>query len=227
MNPNKSRDFFTDQKPRIAAKFQIIDPKRTLRNNFLCDYQIIKKADSIKEQRIVLKENGKKITEKKNLLEERRFSGVSSLFAPIRVLAPERQARFDFRISGEKKVQGKKTWVIEASPKFGMEDEIWAAKIWVDKQTFQIRKCEIKGIPIVGYEDVLNDCAKLNIKPNFKMTHEYRTEKNKILFPFRSEIRVAYPGFDPLRAIPKITMDLSYKKYKFFTVETDHKVIKE
>ena len=221
------RDNLTGGKPTKIYKFQIIDPKRTLRNKFLCDYQIIKKADSIKEQRIVLKENGKKIKQEKNLLKERRFSGVSSLFAPIRVLAQERQLKFDYRIIDEKKVQGQKTWVIEAVPKFGNEDEIWAARIWVDKKSFQIRKCEVEGIPIDGYEDVLNDCAKLNIKPNFVMTHEYRTEKNKILFPFRSKIRVAYPGIGTQRAVTKINMSLSYDKYKFFTVETDHKIIKE
>ena len=206
--------------------FQLIDPKRTLRNNILCDYQIIKKADSIKEQRIVLKENGLKITAEKNLLEERRFSGVSSLFAPIRVLAQDRQLKFDYQIIDEKKVHGQKTWVIEASPKFGMEDEVWVTRIWVDKQTFQVRKCEMEGIPIDGYEDVLNDCAILNIKPKFVMTHEYRTEKNKILFPSRSEIRVAYPGIDARGTITKINMNLTYDKYKFFIVETDHKVIK-
>lgn len=209
------------------ARVQIIDPKRTLRNKFLSDYQIIKKVDSIKEQRIILKINGQKIKEEKNLLEETRFSGLSSLFAPIRVLAKDQQSKFDYRIIKEEKVHGKRTYMIEALPKFGNENEIWSARIWVDKKSFQIRKCEIEGIPIDGYEDVLNDCAILNIKPKFVIIHEYRTEKNKILFPSRSKLRVTYPGIDFRGDITKINMNLTYDKYKFFTVETDHKVIKK
>jgi TonB family protein len=215
------------RKPTTVAKFQLIDPKRTIRNKFLCDYQIMKKANSIKEQRIVLKENGRKTTEKKDLLEEKRFSGINSLFALIRIFAKERQSRFVYRIIDEKKIHGQMAYVVEALPKVGYEDEVWSARIWLDKKSFQIRKCEIEGIPIDGYEDVLNDCAILNIKPIFLTTYEYRTEKNKILFPSRSEIRVAYPGVSAQGTVPKIKMDLIYNKFKFFTVETDHKVIKK
>lgn len=221
----RSNEMFK-QKPEVRALFKIMDPQRTLRNKFLCDYQIIKKANTIRERRIVLKENGRKVAEKKNLLEEKRFSGVSSLFAPIRILAKDQQSKFDFRIIDEKKVHGQKVYVIEAIPKFGNENGIWSAKIWIDKKNYQVLKCEIEGIPIYGYEDVLNDCAILNIKPIFVTTHEYRIKKNMVLFPARSEIRVAYPRIDSRGAITKIKMKLTYDKYKFFTVETKSKIIK-
>lgn len=210
----------------IKGTFQIIDPQRTLRNSFLCDYQLINETGIIKEQRIVLKENGKKPTEKKNLLNERRFSGVSSLYAPIQVLALDRQANFNYQIIDEKKLFGKKVHVVEAIPKLGNENGIWSAKIWIDKMNFQVLKCEIEGIPIYGYEDVLNDCAILNIKPKFVITHEYRKEKSKIRFPSGSKIRVDYPGIDSRGTSPKINMNLTYDKHKFFQVETDHKIIK-
>ena len=74
---------------------------------------------------------------------------------------------------------------------------------------------------------MLNDCVILNIKPIFLTTHEYRNEKNSILFPSRSSVRVAYPGIDYRGAIDKIRINLSYDNYKFFTVETDQEVIKK
>jgi hypothetical protein len=142
------------------------------------------------------------------------------------VLARDRQLRFNYRIIEEDKVHGKKAYVIEALPKSGNEDGIWSARIWVDMKSFQIIKCEIEGIPIDGYEDVLNDCAILNIKPIFLTTHEYRIEKNGILFPGRSSVRVAYPGIDYRGPIDKIKINMAYDKYKFFTVETDSKIVK-
>jgi len=222
----KSNEMFKP-KPTVRALFKIMDTQRTLRNNFLCDYQIIKKTDSIKEQRIVLKENDRKPKDQKNLLEETRFSGVSSLFAPIRVLAKDQQSKFDFRIIDEKKVHGRRTYVIEAVPKLGKKGAIWSARVWVDKQNYQVLKCEIEGIPLGGYEDVLNDCAILNIKPIFKSIHEYWMEKNNIRFPSRSEVQVVYPGIDQGGPVAKISMRLTYKNYKFFTVKTNHQIIKK
>jgi TonB family protein len=211
---------------RIVGRLQIMDPKLTKRNNFLCDYLIIKKAGAIEERRIILKENGRKIADRNKLLEEKRFSGLSSLLAPLRVLAKDRQSRFNFRIVDEEGVHGNKAYVIEALPRSEDEDGIWSARIWVDKKSFQILKCEIEGVPIDGYEDVLKDCVIVNIKPIFIMTHEYRAEKNGVLFPSRSKVHAAYPGIDYRGPIEKVTISLAYDKYKFFTVETEPRIIK-
>jgi TonB family protein len=221
------REIQTEEiRPREIARFQIMDPKKTQSNNFLCDYQIIKKAGAVKERRIILKENSREIADKKKLLEEKRFTGLSALFAPLRVLARDRQSRFNYKIIDKDKIHRKRAYVIEALPKSGNEDGVWSARIWVDMKSFQILKCEIEGIPIDGYEDVLNDCAILNIKPIFQTAHEYRIEKKGVLFPARSSVRVAYPGIDYRGAIVKIKAKMAYDKYKFFTVETEHKVIK-
>jgi len=210
----------------VGKKIQIMDPKLTRRNDYLCDYQIVRKEGKIDERRLILKENGRPIADQKKPLEEARFSGLSSLFAPLRVLSSDRQHLFQFRIVDEEKIEGNKTYVVEAIPRSGNEDGIWSAKIWIDEKTFQIRKAEIEGVPIDGYEDILNDCAILNIKPDFVIAHEYRTEKSGILFPSRSKIHAAYPGVDYQGPVTKNEIDLRYEKYRFFTVDTDSRVIK-
>jgi len=213
-------------KPKFVRRFQVIDPKTTQRNKILCDYLIVKKDGEVDERRIILKENGRRMTDRNEFLEEERFTGLSPLFALLRVLASDKQPRFNYRLADTKKIHGKKAYVIEAVPKYGNEDGIWSARIWVDMKSFQVLKCEIEGIPIDGYEEVLNDCAILNIKPIFLTTHEYRNEKKGILFPSRSSVRVAYPGIDYRGAIDKTRINLSYDNYKFFTVESDHRIIK-
>jgi len=210
----------------VGKKVQIMDPKLTMRNDFLCDYQIVRKGGKIDERRFILKENGHKIAEQKKILEEKRFSGLSSLFAPLRVLARDRQPRFNFRIIDEERIHGKRAHVIEAVPNSGNEDGIWSARIWVDQGSSQILKCEIEGVPIDGYEDVLNDCAILNIKPIFLTTHEYGIEKSGIAFPSGSRVHVAYAGIDIRGPIEKLSINLTYDKYKFFTVETEPKILK-
>lgn len=214
------------QKIIKGEKIQIMDPTQTKRNNFLCDYQIVRKGGELKERRILLKENGRPNADRTKLLEEARFSRLSPLFASLKILLPDQQPKYFYRIAEEERVQGRKAYVVEASPKSGDEDGIWAARVWVDQENFLILKCEIEGIPVEGYEDVLNDCAVLNIRPEFTTTHEYRTEKGGVLFPSRSKVSVAYRGFGRKAAVPWVSIVLDYEKYRFFLVETEHKIIK-
>ena len=208
---------------------QLWDPWGTEKNQYVCDYQLIRKGDLIKEQRIVLEENGRRITDQKKLLEEKRFSMLRPLFAAVRLLSKDRQPLFNYRILEEERVQGKEAYVIEAVPKFKNVGEVESAKIWVDKTSFQILKSEIEGVLIEGYEKILDESIQLNIKPEFKITHHYQVEKKGILFPSSSKVRIAYPPLKPMQRFlhrMRLKTDMAYDKYKFFTVETDQEVIK-
>jgi len=206
---------------------QIMDPSRTGRNTYTCDYQFIKKGDRIEERRILLKENGHKVTDRKKLLEEKRYSVLKPIFASLQVLDQDHQPLFNYKILEEEKVHGNKAFVIEAVPKSGDADGVRSAKVWVDKESFQILKSEIEGIPLEGYEDVLKDSVLLNIEPLFLTTHEYRVEKKGVLFPERTTVRVEYRGlYRGGRPVSKLKTDMTYKKFEFFTVETEHQIIK-
>jgi TonB family protein len=223
-----SYDAEMPQPPMKLLDIQIIDPTKTQRNKFLCDYLVVKKDGDRDERRIILEENDRRTKDRKKILEEVRFMDLSPLFAPLRLLAPEKQAEFSYILADTENFHGKKAYVIEAVPRYGIEDWIWSARVWIDAGSYQILKCKVEGIPIDGYDELLNDCARLNIKPIFITTHEYRIEKGGILFPSRSSVRVAYPHVDFFRgAVDKIKINFAYENYKFFTVETDQEVIKK
>jgi len=221
---SKRYDKENDATTMVARSIQIMDPKRTARNEFLCDYLITRKDSGFVEKRILLKENGHRLSDRNRVLEERRFSGLSSLLSPLRLLAEDRQSLFEFTRLEDQSIHGKKAFVIAAVPKSGNEDGIWSAKIWLSKDNNGILRCDIEGIPIDGYEDVLGDCATLNIKPSFLTSHEYRVERNGIFFPSQSKIRVSYPAIDVRGPIEKIRIDLLYDQYKFFIVNTESQV---
>ncbi len=220
----------TDQRVvgRIVLEkwFQYVDPRRDKRNVYLCDYQIFRKDKVVEEHRKILKENSKKPSDPNRLLQDKRYSALSSIFAPLKVLAEYSQVKFEYRIAGEEKVNWKKALILTASPKSGDEDGIWRARIWVEKGSFRVLKCEIEGVPIDGSEDILNECASLNIRPHFLMTFEYKTERNGALYPWRSEILVAYSGIDAGGPVPRLKIFMNYDKYKFFEVATESRVIR-
>ncbi len=206
--------------------FQYFDPQRDKRQKYLCDYQIFKKGSVVSEQRIILKENGKKPGDPKKTLRDRRFSALASFYAPLRVLAADRQVKFTYWLAGEEKIAGRRALLLMITPKSGDQDGIREAQVWLDKETGQVLKCEIEGIPLDGQEDILNECVGLNIQAQFLTRHEYRTEKDGVLHPWRSEILAAYPGIDPRGPSPRLKISMGYDKYKFFSVAAEHEVIR-
>lgn len=203
---------------------QIMDPSRTEITRYVCDYQLTRKNGEVEERRIVLKENGRKTLGWAKLLEEKRFSIINPIFHSLKIFDRDRQALFSYQLLGEEEIRGRKVYVIRAMRRSGEEGDIRSAKIWADKKSFQILKSEIRGVPLEGYEDVLRDSVVLNIMPFFLTTHEYKIEKNGIIFPERTTVLVGYPS--PGRPILKYKAELDYEKYKFFSVETGHEIIK-
>ena len=96
--------------------FQYVDPKRDKRNTYLCDYQIFRKDNTVQEHRNILKENGKKPADPNKILQDRRYSALGALFAPLKVLVKNRQLKFDYWITGEEKVNGKKARILTGFP---------------------------------------------------------------------------------------------------------------
>jgi hypothetical protein len=116
--------------------------------------------------------------------------------------------------------------VIEARPKRGRGRDIKGGKIWVDKATFRILKVEVETAFLKGYEQDLEECPRHNLTPHFTATHFYGVEKNGILFPSFSEILVEYTGLVRPQKDTKAKIEIHYKNYRFFTVETENKIIR-
>ena len=214
----------------ILAQWWIpmFDPQRTEKNVFVCDYLLVKNADRINQRRIILRDNSRALPDRNRLLEGETYSALIPLMASVNFMRKDYQPLYHYRIFGEERFKGRKAYVLEAMPRHGDARSVQYAKIWVDQKTFQILQSEVEGVPLKGFDDVLEDATRFHTSPAFTVRHVYQTEKNGVLFPSRSTIKVEYPRSDnPFdRKMLKLKMDLSYEKYKFFTVETENQVIK-
>jgi hypothetical protein len=203
------------------------DTSRTERWDYLCDYLFVKRGEDVEERRIILKDNGRVMPDRTRLLEEKRFTALNPVLAVTRILAQDRQPLFNFRLVDRGKIHGRAAHVVEAIPKSGNTWGVEYARIWIDQKSFQVLKSEIQGVPLEGYDDVLSDSSQFSIRPILTTTHTYELEKNGVVFPERSTIRVEYPepgGLYGKRS--KLRIDMAYDKYKFSTVETDSNVKK-
>lgn len=208
------------------STYRVIDPERTDKNSYLCDYQLVRKEGRIQERRMILSRNGRDLRDRKNYLEDTHYSALMPIFAAIGLLSAERQAEFYYRqVADDKTEAGREAFVIEAVPRNPTAASVERARIWVAKKGFQILRIETDGVPLSGYDDIFKDGAALLVKPEARITHFYQTEKNGIMFPSRVKVEVRYPTQSPEVFVTKLKVDLSYDRYKFFTVETGHEII--
>jgi protein TonB len=199
------------------------DPQRTIRSDYVCDYLYVRRGDRVEERRIVLEDDGRKMTDRNRLLEEKRFTALNPVLAAVELLGRGQQALFNYRVIGRSSLQRRDAAILEAIPKSGNSRGVEYAKVWVDSGNFQILRSEVQGVPIEGYDDVLRDSIQFPVRPYLLTTHTYEFEKNGIRFPGQSIIRVEYPRrgeFTKDRTL-KLKIDMKYDKYQFFSVETD------
>lgn len=195
--------------------------QRTEKNEYRCDYLLVKKADRIEDRRIILAENGRPMPDRTKLLEERRLSTLLPFLAPVRLLGRDRQPQFNYRLLKEDRLKGQPVYLIEATPRSGDPGGIERARIWLDRDDCRVFKIETAGVPLEGYERVLEEIIGYNLKPRFITTYAYFLEKKGLAFPTSAEIRVDYPGgLSTDQYVEKIRTSVRYDHYKFFTVET-------
>jgi TonB family protein len=206
----------------VSERPQILSSRNIERIAYSCDYQLFRRTDDFEERRIILKDNGHKITDRVELLGEKRYSVLSPISSTLAILGQDRQFLFKYQIIKEVKIYGKNAVIIESLPRSGDVSGIQSARVWIDKSNFQILKIEIEGVPIEGYDDVLGEAVQLNIEPLFLRTYEFRIEKNGFRFPERTTVQVEYPSFPRSRREIKSKIELSYKNFKYFMVETGY-----
>lgn len=195
----------------------------TVKNVYVYDYQLIRKKNEFKEQRILIEENGKKKHEESAPLKTIFFKHENIVFGPIGLLSSYWQPRYDYRILKEKKFKGDKAVIIEATPKSGYTFDHPYGKIWVRKTDLSILKIEWYQQSIKGYEYVEETARRLRAKPHISLVAEYGFEKNEIRFPSKyslDEVYIITRGGNRYRKSETVIL---YRNYKFFTVEWEVK----
>jgi len=197
------------------------------RHSYIYDYQLIRKKGNIMEKRIPIDKNAKEVSQEDIPQEEKPIYSLKPILVPAQLLSNEQRPRFLFKLAKDEKIKGELVFVIEARLRPGQTGNIRGGKLWVRKSDFRIVRAEVETDFVEGFEKILLECNQYYLKPHFKSTYYYEIEKNNLLFPSRSEICVEYSGLLASKKGIKLEVEVTYKNYKFFTVETDHNIIKK
>ena len=181
--------------------------------DWVYDYQLIRKNQKIKEQRILLQEDGNKWNLGKAKLDTRYFRHEFMILGPLSLIGEDKQSNHDYNIIGEEELWGNEVIIIEAVPKVEFTlDHLWG-QIWLDKNDFSILKIKWNQESIEGQESLGQD-VKIDI------TTEYSFEKSGIRFPSLYTLEASFMSMKWKKFVRTKIM-VVYEDYKFFTVETE------
>ena len=209
------------QFPDVDMRFEA---KLAQENRYLYDYQLIRENDKIKERRILLEENGKK----KNVLDaelKTQAFNYKRLIYGARILNEYWQAFHEYSILEGETKDSKDFIVIDIRPKPPIEPESFWGKVWVQRKDYSILKIERNQKSIKDFEKVEGMALKYAGEPLVKVVCEYNIEKYGVRFPSHLTIEEAYLDINNRKFVTAI-LNVIYNKYKFFTVETEHKIIR-
>jgi hypothetical protein len=198
---------------------------KTDKNNYVYDYQLIRKDNTIEETRILLRENGKSINMKDAPLKTRRFWYQHVIFGPVGIFSFEAQDTHDYSIEKEAKLWGRQAILVRAIPKNPNEEKWLYGRAWLDAADASILKTEWEEKSVKNYDAMQKFAKTIDARPGLKQEAEYGFEKNRVRFP--SQFRVIEDYYQRrslgigVRVITKSDLIVRYKNYKFFTVETE------
>jgi hypothetical protein len=200
--------------------------RRPVGNIFVYDYQLLKEENRIREQRILLAENG----EEKNLKNAPLFTNFqyeNLVMGPRVLFGKNWQTFYDYRLKETRKVKGKTVHLIEAIPKDLPSQNALMAKIWVQQMDARadILKIAWNGKTIIkNFDELVNLEYLYGADLDIDFFLEFNLEKLGVRLPSRYFIEVVYKRETGERFV-RSRSEVTFSNHKFFNVGTkvDHK----
>ena len=161
-------------------------------NSYVYDYQLIRKNSTIKEQRILIEENGEPKHQENAELSTKRFWHKYVIFGPIGLFGESQQQNHDYAIKKEEKFEGEECFVIEVVPKFPSRVKHLFGKAWVRQSDCSIMKVEWNQESMGNIGRIEKEAEKVGAKPRITFISEYAYEKNGIRFPSKYFVKENY-----------------------------------
>jgi hypothetical protein len=196
--------------------------KRVAQNEFVYDYQLIRKEGETLESRTLVSENGRKKEEKNAQLKTSGYTFQNIIFGPVVLLGKAWQPKHDYEVLREETVLGKRAVVIKVTPKPNEWLGYLYGTVWVGKEDSAILRIEWSPESIGNYRQAELSALNLGLQPDIILSGDYSYEKNGIRFPSAFSIIEAY-RYAPKCEFTLYKLAAAFTAYKFFTVETEVK----
>jgi hypothetical protein len=224
---SEKENFFT-RGPRGARSMSsdILRVSDAKTRTFVYEYQIIKVKDDIRENRILIEEDGQKRHQEDAELTTLKISARNVVYGPVGFFSRYWQDQFRYEVLGREPLGRKEAIVVSVVPAIEREENNNRGRAWIGAEDFRILRLELEP-PFAEDSAVLmgdqNAAVGAKYYRHITWTIDYGVETKGILFPSRQTIREWYrsdTGFSTIKR--EVVFD--YSNYKFFTVEVSVKL---
>ena len=201
---------------------QVLQDHSPPANVYLYDYQFIRKGLEAREKRNLIAVNGKKKNIQDSSLHTVMFQYKNVLFGPAGLLSKSWQSYFSYKLVGEDFVNKEKVVVIEATPALPLAEPHPYGRVWVKEEDGSVLKIVWDQRSLANFQSIEEWAKAHDAIPQIIAFCEYGFEKNGLYFPSRNYAENASIKTNKKKFV-YTKVDVRYKNYKFFTVETEIK----
>ena len=188
-------------------------------HRYLFDYQFVRRAGDVKENRVLLEKDGKKAKPKEKPPQMAVFSCSEVLLLPVKLVDERVSEYYDYRLLREDALEGVEVWVLEVSPRLSIKGYL-GGRLWIDQRDSSVLRVEWDPTTFGRYEAIRQNAARYKEAPEVTSYTDFGLAKNGVRFPSLDYTEEAYVDGAGKRFVRSQTQ-VTYKDYKFFTVETE------
>ncbi len=192
------------------------------------DYQILKKSGYLKELRILVERNGKKVRIEHPRLKIRFKEIVPSLTSAAQVLAAERQADYHFKLVERFNDKRGEILVLNALPIKEKRSTHNEYKVWLLSSSGAAIRMEVDERQVPGYHKLVLPLARKTFSvPLLKVTYHFDVSHKGIQYPSKMEIRETFSGGADFHQkfeegwFLRFTGEFTFKDYHFFNIDVE------
>lgn len=160
---------------------------------YVFSYRLIKDGYQIREERDWLSEN-KQGMHQNQVIRPTAFLAQRAVFAPLTLLAKERQDKYEYTFIRYDKYNGRDAAIIQAQPKNPGKSKTIYGSIWIDPVNFSIMKIEADPRSIRGYTLLKEQAKKLRTNLQLSLVTEFSHLHDGIRFPTNVTFVEKYKG---------------------------------
>jgi len=195
--------------------------------NYVFGYRLIKQGDQIKEERDWISSGDNVKVNRDRVVKTNTFFSEKAVFAPITILDPSRQDKYNFQFIRFDERNGRRVAVIEALPKEPGETATIYGTLWIDTEDFSLLKIEADPKSIRGYGALKELATKLRTRLHLSLGIDFDRQQQGIRFPTKISFLEKYAGGRTIytnqgsKGWERTRTELFYSDYQFFSVQTD------
>ncbi|MFC2145963.1 hypothetical protein ACFLRT_01230 [Acidobacteriota bacterium] len=196
-------------------------------NTYVFGYRLLKSGPKIKEEREWLSSKDNTPISRDNVGKATAFFSRKAIFAPLTLLARERQNRYNYRFIRYDKRKGRRAVVIEVIPKSQEEENTIYGNVWIDLEDYSMLKIEADPRSIKGYQTLKEIARELNTRLFLTLELEFDNLHDGIRFPTKTHMLERYKGgrfvlkYKGSKGWERNRTTFTYTDYRFFDVKVE------